>query len=177
MKTENLEALLIDRALGELPVATAELLDEYLVSNSEAARIAEQFLSTLSLAKDAIPAQDAVALRAFPRALIEHENRTGKHRRQMFQLLKLAACLAVGLSLGWFGKSRPDEVTVARVPVTAPLKQVVSTENKPSHLSAGFWSVARLEERLRDKESPGEPSRYRIQLLSPMMAQKMEGKL
>ena len=54
MKTETLEFLLIDRAMRELPPATAELLDEYLAQNPAAARSAEPVFATLELARQAV---------------------------------------------------------------------------------------------------------------------------
>jgi anti-sigma factor RsiW len=171
MKTENLEALLIDRALGELPAETAELLDEYLAHNSTAAQKSEQLASTLRNAVEAVHVDNPKTVQAFPRDLIERENRGLRWRRQTSQLLKLAACLALGLTLGWFGKAPPDAVTTARVTTSEPVLQDAKLIKRVTPY-VGFWSVARFEARATAIKSEDKANRYQFQSLSPISTSK-----
>jgi anti-sigma factor RsiW len=171
MKTENLETLLIDRALGELPAETAELLDEYLAHNPTAAQKSAQLEDTLRNAAESMRVDCPKITRAFPRDLIERANRGLRWRQQTFQLLKLAACLALGLTLGWFGKTQPDAMTEARVTTSEPTLQETKSEHRATP-SAGFWSVARFEARTSVTKSENKSSRYRLQLLSPISTSK-----
>jgi len=50
MKTETLEALLIDRALGHLTPEMDELLGEHLAANPATARLAAELQETVTLA-------------------------------------------------------------------------------------------------------------------------------
>jgi len=171
MKTENLEALLIDRAMGELPAATAELLDEYLAHNPEAAQKSAQLEDTMRNAAESMRVDSPKVTQAFPRDLIERANRGLRWRRQTAQLLKLAACLALGLTLGWFGKTQPDAVTMAHVTTSESTLQE-PTLVKRATPSVGFWSVARFEARTSATKSEDKASRYKLQSLSLISTSK-----
>jgi anti-sigma factor RsiW len=54
MKTDTLQALLIDRSLGELPPEVAELLDAHLANNPAARDEARRITETLDLAGETI---------------------------------------------------------------------------------------------------------------------------
>ncbi len=56
MKPEQLESLLMDRALGELDPEVAALLDEYLREHPEAQREAERWVRFVAVAGEAVRA-------------------------------------------------------------------------------------------------------------------------
>lgn len=178
MKTENLEALLIDREVGELPLATAELLDEYLRSNPAAAVKAQEISVTLGLAGEAMRSISSRELRPFPREVIAREQCLVNWRGRTFQALKLAACVALGISLGWFGKPSPDARASATVPLPKPDygTRMVVADKKPES-AGGFWSLARFEAQKKTAKPSEAGSRYQLHLESPLNLQKLEEKL
>ena len=140
MKTENLDALLLDRALEQLAPDVAELLDEHLAQNPAAAVRAAKVQATVALARAAmaVPMDDAARLseRSFAGA-----RRTARMREIPRELLKVAACVAIGLGVGWSlwsatpkrGEIRRDEMVRATPP---------SQVEPPG---TAFWSRERLE--------------------------------
>lgn len=176
MKTENLEALLLDRALNELPPATAELLEEYLGSNPALAAKAGEVSDVLRQAMEAMHANGPHELRPFPREAIAREQRVVRWRKGMVQALKLAACVALGLSLGWFGKP----VREVGAPVPAAVVKQPHNRTAPEIKTGpdeGFWSLARYEARRKVAEPSDRAFRHTLNLETPLSLQKLEEKL
>jgi anti-sigma factor RsiW len=176
MKTENLEALLLDRAMGELPAATAELLDEYLSSNPALAAKAKELSAVLRQAEEAMRTNGSRGLRPFPRKAIDREQRVVRWRRGLFQTLKLAACVAFGVSLGWFGKPAHhagEAVTVASL----KNQHIPAMTEKKSETTVGFWSLARFEAQRKATKPVESTGRYQLRLETPLNLQKLEEKL
>ena len=127
MKSEALERLLTDRALGELSPDVEELLETHL-QREPAARIeAAQIRETLRLARRALAAQPAVAL-PIPRP----------PWRLPFRVLAMAACFVAGLALGILtvrGRIEPSHAA------SAPIPQAVAITTAEE---SDFWSARRF---------------------------------
>ena len=178
MKTENLEALLIDRALGELPPATTELLDEYLMRNPAVSKEAEEFTHTLGIAEKVLRIPATKTLRAFPREALEREQRVLKWRRNAYLVLKLAACLALGFFIGSFGKAPTNTGAITKVESQSHTTSVNSIAvGKSLEPVAGLWSVARLKTLAKAQKPVTGSDRYQFSWESTGGFQKAEGKL
>lgn len=140
MKPEYLESLLLDRELGELSPAVAALLEDYLAGAPAAAQRAAELKATVDLARvatapPATPAPRPLDLRALHRAAPTPPPLVFRP-----ELFRLAACLAVGLGLGWFARPLTAPISTGGnlVPATALLASA------PAEPRSHFWSVARL---------------------------------
>jgi hypothetical protein len=176
MKTENLEALLIDRAMGELPTATAELLEEYLGSNPALLAKASELSGILRQAGEAMHADGSYELRPFPREAIAHEQRVVHWRRGIFKTMKLAACVALGLSLGWFGKPVREASALPPAVLVKPQHNHAAPEAKVGS-DESFWSLARYEARRKAAEPSDRVSRHEPRMEIPLTFKKLEEKL
>ena len=157
MKPESLEGLLIDRALGELSPEVAELLNAYLSANPRAAKKATAWTETWRLARNAM-ASDVDARRQPLPKLKPHGRNSWNWRVRRTELLRLAACLIIGVTAGW----GLFAAQVERVPESA-----VATQ--PSE----FWSVNRLKEVYsRPSARKHRPVRHRLLWGSPLRIQK-----
>jgi anti-sigma factor RsiW len=141
MKPEILETLLLDRALGELSPEVAALLDAHLAQHPDAAHRAAEFAATLQLARAATAAPAGSPPRPLDLARlrqVQHAQQSASRRAEIF---RLAACLALGLGLGWWvhvPQSNPD--IAAALPSAPPAFASPRATNPP----ARFWSLARL---------------------------------
>ena len=131
MKPEMLESLVIDRALDSVPLAVAELLDEYLAANPEAARRADEVTATLRLARAAVVPSLGKPSRPLDRGRIGRAAQARRLASLAPELARLAACVALGLVLGWW--ARP-----AQAPI---LEAAASRSEQPSQ----FWSLSSWE--------------------------------
>ena len=157
MKPENLETLLLERALGQLAPEVADLLATHLASDPAAAQRAAAFAATVALARAAVaaPPADAAAWRRVRRA--------GRWRAARVEAMKLAAGVAVGfgLALAWHVRGpapAPERATNARAPA-------IEAQSTPA-----FWSTARLVAGARPDTERGaeESNRYQPHWLSPV---------
>ncbi|MBL9203733.1 MAG: hypothetical protein JNN01_01510 [Opitutaceae bacterium] len=136
MKPEHLESLLLDRALGELSPAVADLLEAHLARDPEAARRAADFDVTVGAARQALHSTPAVAPPPFDRARFERAGSGNRLIGRRTELLRLAACLAVGLGAGWLLRQpEPISLHATRVAVVHP---PVNSSTTP------FWSISRF---------------------------------
>lgn len=156
MKQESLDALLIDRALGELSPEVTELLEEYLVLDRKAAADAHVFDETLAQAKAAAMRDVAPPAQALPRLSLE----VASAKRQWFtwpQWAAVATCLLVGIVLGYQLKaptsSGQNEAQVSQT--------ITSSENDSRAVRSELWSLSRIAEANRN-QTPKNPVRYRI---------------
>ena len=180
MKPENLETLLLDRALGELPPATRELLEEYLMRNPAASRQADTLAATLQLARQAVALPPEIPQRPLEMDTFRRARQTWRWRRLT---LRLAACAVLGLALGWYAHasrrapvlaqtSRPEPAAVQTIPTEASSGGAVAAPR--------FWSLAKLqaEQRSRPASASHQESRYQLQWDSPVkMPRVVEEKL
>lgn len=140
MKPEHLESLLLDRELGELSPAATALLEEYLARHPEAADPAKRLTATVDLARQALATPPAPALRPLDLPRLERAERAATPVLFRPELYRLAACLALGLGIGWLIRPLPTPVGPAEFPAGSPTLVV----SAPAEPRSQFWSVARL---------------------------------
>jgi len=174
MKTENLEALLIDRAFGELPAATAELLDEYLAQNHDAAKKSETLRDAVVLAKRASQPSVTKVMRPFPREIIQREGKVLWRRCGTLQVLKLAACFVLGIVVAGLVRIKSNQQVLAIIP---PIAQPVAVSSQLKNEN-NFWSVARLEAEAKKRASTRQdaPAQYELRWNSPRKMWDLEKK-
>jgi anti-sigma factor RsiW len=156
MKTEHLESLLLDRELGELSPAATALLEDYLATHPATTEGAAGLTATVHLARRALATPPAAAA---PRPLdlraLERAERAAQPILFRPELYRLAACLALGLGLGWFARQSPSPTGASTLPAQ-PTSSLVATPAEPR---SNFWSVARLTASQRLPAAAGASSR------------------
>ena len=131
---ENIESLLVDRAMGQLSPEAEALLEEYLQRNPALRESAHGVDRTIDAARQAF-ASDTAATHPLP-AL--RRCRTFGSLKILRQLLPLAACLLIGFGAGFslFRTEPPPPVKVVHT------YQQVSPSIAPQHESGlTFWSI------------------------------------
>ena len=183
MTPENLETLLLDRALGELPPAVLELLDEYLTRNPDAARQADVLTATLEFARQAVAMPQENPPRPLARDVLRRDQQMRRWRGLTREALQLAACAVLGLTLGWYAHASHAAPAVAQTPhpeATAVRAVPVGLPAGGSVAAPRFWSLAKLqaEQRSRPAFASHQESRYQLQWDSPVkMPRVVEDKL
>lgn len=146
MKPETLTALSIDHALGAMPPDVAELFSSYLAHDPAAEATAAEWRETCRVARRATRAVPLNPANLPPPAFIRRPA-TPRTPALRAEIIRLAACLAVGLGLGWIARApRSDDVRSIQVAsVAAPTASSVFTPASSSFPPAArFWSVARF---------------------------------
>ncbi|MBI4624122.1 MAG: hypothetical protein HY736_13015 [Verrucomicrobia bacterium] len=139
MKTEILETLLLDHALGALSPEVAALLEAHLAHDPAAARRAAELTETLRLARAAVAAPLEPPRKSLDVERLRQAQRHQRSSTRRTEILRLAACLLLGLGLGWLIRITPaTEEHAARPIAVAPLPAL--TPEPPLH----FWSIARI---------------------------------
>ena len=176
MKTETLKALLLDHALGELSPEVAELLETHLAHDPEAARQADGLASTVQLARQAMVVTQEAPHRPLAVARLRQTQMTHRRWAFMWELARLAACVVLGLTLGWYGHTA-RKAPVAAAPV-APLVAAVELPSTPESAN-DFWSLASLAAAQRERQSVESrtTSRYRLHWDSPVKMPRVEENL
>jgi anti-sigma factor RsiW len=176
MKTETLEALLLDHALGELSPEVVELLETHLAHNPEAARQAAGLASTVQRARQAMAITQEAPRRSLAVERLRQAQMTHRRRAFMGELARLAACVVLGLTLGWYGHTA-RKAPVAAAPV-APLVAAVELPSTPKSAN-DFWSLAYLEAAQRERQPVASrtTSRYRLHWDSPVKMPRVEENL
>jgi anti-sigma factor RsiW len=141
---ETLDRLLMDRALGGLPIDVERLLTAYLEANSPAADRAREFEQAAAAARDVLRERAPVSLPPFPALRIDQLERAQRRVVWVRNVGGLAAALLLGIGLGIALLGHRGEVPAGRA-TQAPIVAVVGTKLKPG----GFWSAARLYEQVR----------------------------
>jgi anti-sigma factor RsiW len=182
MKPEALEALLVDRALGELPPEVAELLETHLTGNAEAARSAEGLASAIQLARQAVVHVPAAPRRPLAVGQLQHVQMTQRRRSMAWELARLAACAAFGLALGWYGRTLRNAPVIALAPpAAAGVAPAIVAAEPPAGAghTADFWSLSSLAAAQYNRE-PVESratNRYRLRWDSPVRMPRVEENL
>jgi anti-sigma factor RsiW len=176
MKTENLETLLLDHALGELSPEVAELLETHLARNPEAARQADGLASTVQRARQALAVTQEAPRRSLSIERLRQAQLTHHRRAFIGELARLAACVALGLTLGWYGHTA-RKAPVAAAPV-APRVAAVELPATPESAN-DFWSLANIEAAQRERQPVDSrtTSRYRLHWDSPVKMPHVEENL
>jgi hypothetical protein len=179
MKTETLEALLIDRALGALSPEVAELIETHMVQNPDAIRQANSLEATVQLARTAVAGAQASTRQSPP---LDRVRKTlGVQRRQAFvrELGKLAACLLLGLTVGLLSRpgGRPAGEPAVAAAAVGPL-----AANDAANVAGGrneFWSLANFTPGKSEQAGADARigSRHRLHWDSPVKMPHLEGDL
>jgi|SRR5678815_2652061 hypothetical protein len=139
MKTETLEALLIDRALGHLTPEMDELLAEHLAANPATARLAAELQETVTLAVAALK-RPLPVLKLPPPAV------AALPPRRVFRPLALAASFLAGIGLTLVATriaAPPREHAVASTPIVVSVQPAAGLAIDPSVRALPFWSKER----------------------------------
>lgn len=139
MKRETLQSLLIDRSLGELDPETDELLEAYLAHDGAAAEEARRMICAVDVARRAVARPEPEFLPQARWLEDDPKSVSFEGRRRFFeQLLPLAACVVLGVGLGWVLRNtersdpRLTQVDVAQHSAVVP---ETGGENR-------FWTMA-----------------------------------
>jgi anti-sigma factor RsiW len=179
MKTETLEALLIDRALGVLAPEVGELLETHLAANPDAARNADNLAETVRLARAATAGARTASDRPVPIERFRTTLRTQRRQALIWDVSKLAACLVLGLALGSISQSGmvPANVTgnsaaAIGLPADRATAGVAAERN-------GFWSLANFARDVPEHAASGvsASSRFRLHWDSPVKMPHLEENL
>lgn len=138
MNRDFLEALLMDRALNELPPETTKLLDAYLADHPEMQALDDSIQETVATGERAVHAELPTALPAFPK-----ERMLGRRRFAGWNTVSLwmsvAASLVVGIGIGMSAMQWMDEPRQQHAGLM--VSQVESQPNSDGFESAqAFWS-------------------------------------
>lgn len=143
MTTEQLNALLIDQAMEELPAEVSNLLDAYLASNPEARDEARRVRQALGVTREVVGRHpDLFRAAPAPRLVL-----LGGWLRRLPSrpALAAAALVAVLATVGWTGfmagtARQPDPVPAATTPQPAPpdTPPAVREDVTPATDPAGF---------------------------------------
>jgi hypothetical protein len=139
MKSETLETLLIDRALGHLTPEMDELLAEHLAANPDTAGLAAELESTVTLAAAALK-------RPLPPLTLPPQVVATLPSRRVLRSLALAASFVAGIGLTLLATRLPMP---PRNPAAAPVPVIVSAQparnftSDPTVRALPFWSKER----------------------------------
>lgn len=140
MKPEELDALLIDRATGELAPEVAALLEDHLARDPAAARRSAELAAMTQLARAAVAVRSLSSLP--PLRVLAPARASRAFFPPGADWLRLAAAIAVGLAAGTgVGlKLRPPERAPIATVATAP-----ADESFPERATSAprFWSASR----------------------------------
>ena len=156
MNPEQLESLLLDRELGELSPAVAALLESHLAQDPAAARHAAALNATLALARRAVASPIVPPPRPLDVEQLRQAHRAAQSVARRTELHRLAACLALGLGLGWF--ARP--VTTPAGPGVTDFQPAAFAATTPAEPRSTFWSVTRLTASQRNPSAVGASIRH-----------------
>lgn len=182
MKPETLEVLLLDRAMGELPPEVVELLETHLTHNPEAARQADQWASTLQLARQAVAMVPEVPRRPLAVERLRQARATQRRWSIAWGFAKLAACVAFGLTLGWYGRAlRQAPVMAVASPATTRTSSMIAGTLPPDarENAIDFWSLSGLAAAQQSRQSVESraTNRYRLHWDSPVRMPRVEENL
>lgn len=160
MKPETIESLLIDRALNEVSPEVVELLDAYLAQNPSAAAGVAQIGDAIELARQAVAVPDKALQRGFAVEPAQRRSWLDWFQVPRIELVRLAACLALGLALGLAVPS------VWRMPTTvyapSPARYVVASARteRADDSTSQFWSLAALAAERQVRSEAGRATKH-----------------
>ena len=132
MNKLNLDALMIDRALGALSPDTEALLEAYLSQNPGMAMDLDRTTDAVDLLRDILKEEPPLSLPDFKAHDLSRQRRRW---RGSLQAAGMAATLAIGLFLGRSHMVKSPSV------LPAPFVAVVEAEPAPQ-ADSGIWSMA-----------------------------------
>ena len=108
MNKELIKRFLMDRALGELPPETIELLEAYLADHPEIQSLADEINETVTLGERAVHADLPIQLPAFQKErMLSRSRPTGWNTAGRW--ISVAASLIIGFSIGISAKLIQDK--------------------------------------------------------------------
>lgn len=172
MKPETLEALLLDRSLGELEPETSELLDAYLAQNPDASARSASLQETARVARAVLGARTAspTPARVLPAIPPWRRESSPFVRIASSQPLKLAACVAIGVAAGWLGRPmRSVPAGIAALPAAAAIVQSPEEASAVAQPPSLPWSARMLARAEASAATSGDrsPARFRLRWESP----------
>lgn len=147
MKAESLEALIIDRALGELGPETAELLDAWMLEHGRDAELARE-LSELAAELKRATRQELGLLQ--PRSLRSARGGLSYFSIRWRVFAASAACLGIGIWLGslWnSGDELPGDVPMEPDFSSVEAARGLEVGAAPTISADAFWSAERWRSR------------------------------
>ena len=148
MKTEALEILLIDRALGQLSPEVEALLSEHLATNPAAAQSGAELGEIVALATTAVR-REGPKLELPPRTIIPQRRGPEMRRVVAKRLLAMAASFAVGAGAAFLGMRETSASRTAAVVRAMPAAPAIaqtprhSPEFERALKKLPFWSKER----------------------------------
>jgi anti-sigma factor RsiW len=148
MNDEILETLLLDHALGELSPEVVALLGAHLALDPAANRRAAELAETLRLTRAAVATPLAPPSRKLDLERVRQAQRHAWSSARRTEVLRLAACLLLGLGVGWSVRTLSTTADFVAPPIAvAPMR---SAKPEPS---VHFWSVARFAPAVMNQEN------------------------
>ena len=171
MKTGILEALLIDRVLGELAPDVIELLDVHLASDQTAAALAAELVETWHVARLIEAESEVVRHHQLPPFTERPPGWLVRHRGE---LLRLAACVVLGVGMGW--SFTASQLGRQGMPPRSHgfLASHESVDVQSRDGASSFWSLTRLAAQYRRPPERHHTERYELQWDSPLRIQYLE---
>ncbi len=153
MDTQTLERLLIDRALGQLPPDTRELLDAWLAEHPSAKALNQAVEETVTAARSALAESPPSMVPPFPAKAIGRAGRLAPGWRMAGKAASLAACVLIGVGLhaAWKAESSQDAAPPEAVRIVRNVQPIPFAQAAAEPESPGFWSAKRLEEQARQR--------------------------
>lgn len=139
MKDEILDALLHDHALGALSPEVTALLEEHLAQNPAASHRAASVQETVRLARAALATPLPRPQRSLDVGRLRRAQRPTWLAAHRTEILRLAACLLIGLGAGWLVRA-PSPAPESGPPPIAFRHERAASPEPPLR----FWSIARF---------------------------------
>lgn len=138
MNRDFLEALLMDRALNELPPETTKLLDAYLADHPEMQALDDSIQETVAIGERAVHAELPAELPPFPKErMVSRRRFAGWSTANLW--ISVAASLLIGIGIGMSGMRWKDEPPQKHAGLM--VSQVQSQPKSDGFESAqAFWS-------------------------------------
>ena len=147
MKPESLEMLAMDRAFGELTSQAEELLDSWLAEHPDAAQSAAVVEDALALTRRVLPKETSLRGSMLEFSSLLAEQKRSESRAYFRQWLQLAACLLVGLGVGWHLADVPSRPAPIAAVYPSPAPAPVANAMPEAQDTGGIWSVAAWRQR------------------------------
>jgi len=149
MKTETLGSLVDRPSAGCAFARVAELLENYLIQNSDAAQQANILASTVQLARTAAAGPNASTSPLPPLERVRKALTVQRRQAFAWQLSKLAACMLLGLTIGLVSRFA-ETLLVDRMhprPWSVAGHQRCRQRCREPETGSGLWRISHRENR------------------------------
>ena len=161
--------------MGELSPEVAELLETHLSAHPDAARQAGELTAALEMARRATAVAPEVPRRPLALERLRRTQVVGRRWAAGWAFARLAACVALGLALGWSGHAlRQTPMTAVARPVPAGAAPAIAADVPRD--AGDFWSQASFMAALQERPTAESrsSSRYRLRWESPVKVPSVE---